>query len=172
MLQLTAQLYPPQDGESRGGWGSRMAMPGKPSASTRVTEEDYNYRQDKTWTAPLGGEMGREPRGVYSMTAQLEGSIRAQVRCATRCVVAAFTGNSNQDRRLKPDLIRMAQDPDLLLLLGRSLRPCGPPGRLVALRPPVQQDEIKDRPISIPNDHDIGQGNLWGAARCPRTPPR
>jgi len=106
VLKLTAQLYPLKDGESRearlqvkdgDGW--------RALATTRVTEEPYNnYRQDKTWTAHFRVENWDESRTVaYRVTAldgvaAYEGSIRANPSGKREIVVAAFTGNSNQDR--------------------------------------------------------------------------
>ncbi|MHC1767102.1 MAG: hypothetical protein AB9869_22835 [Verrucomicrobiia bacterium] len=128
VLKLTAQLYPLQDGETREATLAIKAVePWKTVATTRVTEEPYNnYRQDKTWTAHFRVEKWDESHAVpYRVTAlngvaAYEGHIRANPVGKREIVVAAFTGNSNQDRRLKPDLIAnlKAQDPDLLFFSG------------------------------------------------------
>ena len=70
--------------------------------------------------------MGRDARAAPYRVAALdgvaayEGTIRANPVGKREIVVAAFTGNSNQDRRLKPELIAnlKAQDPDLLFFSG------------------------------------------------------
>jgi hypothetical protein len=119
VLKLTAQLYPLQDGERREAvLAIKAGDAWKSIATTRVTEEDYkNYRQDKTWTAHFRVEKWDDSRTVpYRVTAldgvaAYEGSIRANPVGKREIVVAAFTGNSNQDRRLKPDLIANLKAP-------------------------------------------------------------
>ena len=173
VLKMTAQLYPLKDGESRAArleiWqGNRW----KTVATTRVTEEPYNnYRQDKSWTAHFRVEQWDETRAVpYRVTAldgiaAYGGTIRANPVGKRELVVAAFTGNSNQDRRQKPDLIAnlKAQDPDLLFFSGdQSYDHVDHLGAWLLFGREFGEI-IKDRPmISIPDDHDIGQGNLWG----------
>jgi hypothetical protein len=174
VLKLTAQLYPLQDGETREATlAIQVGDDWKTIASTRVTEEDYNnYRQDKTWTAHFRVEPWDESRTVpYRVTAlggvaAYEGSIRANPMGKREIVVAAFTGNSNQDRRLKPDLIAnlKAQDPDLLFFSGDQVYDHKDHLGAWLLFGRQFGEIIKDRPmISIPDDHDIGQANLWGA---------
>ena len=174
VLKLTAQLYPLKDGESRlAKLEVRDGNDWKTVATTRVTEEDYNnYRKDKTWTAHFRVESWdegrRTPYRVVALegVAAYEGTIRANPVGKREIVVAAFTGNSNQDRRLKPDLIAnlKAQDPDLLFFSGdQSYDHVDHLGAWLLFGRQFGEI-IKDRPmVSIPDDHDIGQGNLWGA---------
>ena len=80
--------------------------------------------------------------------------------------MAAFTGNSNQDRRLKPELIAnlKAQDPDLLFFSGDQVHDHTEHLGAWLLFGRQFGEIIRDRPIiSIPDDHDVGQWNLWGA---------
>jgi hypothetical protein len=174
VLKLTAQLYPLQDGESREATlAIKTGDAWKTIAATRVTEEPYNnYRQDKTWTAHFRVEKWDESRTVpYRVTAldgvaAFEGTIRANPAGKREIVVAAFTGNSNQDRRLKPDLIAnlKAQDPDLLFFSGDQVYDHTDHLGAWLLFGRQFGEIIKDRPmISIPDDHDVGQANLWGA---------
>jgi len=128
VLKLTAQLYPLQYGESREvKLDIKDADAWKTIATSRVTEEDYNnFRQDKTWTAHFRVEKWNDSRSIsYRVTAlngmaAYEVAIRANPIGKREIVVAAFTGNSSQDRRLKPDLMAnlKAQDPDLLFFSG------------------------------------------------------
>ena len=173
-LKMTAQLYPLKDGESR---VARLEIKDgtdwKTVATTRVTEDDYNnYRKDKTWTAHFRVESWDENRNApYRVTAlegvaTYEGTIRANPVGQREIVVAAFTGNSNQDRRLKPDLIANleAQDPDLLFFSGDQVYDHTDHLGAWLLFGRQFREIIKDRPmISIPDDHDVGQANLWGA---------
>jgi hypothetical protein len=166
VLKLTAQLYPLQDGETREATlAIQVGDSWKNIASTRVTEEPYdNYRQDKTWTAHFRVEPWDESRAVpYRVTAlggvaAYEGSIRATPTGKREIVVAAFTGNSNQDRRLKPDLIAnlKAQDPDLLFFSGDQVYDHTDHLGAWLLFGRQFGEIIKDRPmISVPDDHEM-----------------
>ena len=174
VLKLTAQFYPLKDGESREArleiWrGNRW----RTVAKARVTEDDYNnYRKDKTWTAHFRVTNWDESRAARYRVSALDGvaayggTIRANPIGKREIVVAAFTGNSNQDRRLKPDLIAnlKAQDPDLLFFSGdQSYDHVDHLGAWLLFGRQFGEI-IRDRPmISIPDDHDVGQANLWGA---------
>jgi hypothetical protein len=174
VLKLTAQLYPLRDGESREArleiWrGNRW----RTVAKARVTEDDYNnYRKDKTWTAHFRVTNWDESRDARYRVSALDGvaayggTIRANPIGKREIVVAAFTGNSNQDRRLKPDLIAnlKAQDPDVLFFSGDQVYDHTDHLGAWLLFGRQFGEIIKDRPmISIPDDHDVGQANLWGA---------
>jgi hypothetical protein len=174
VLKMTAQLYPLKEGESRVvKLEIKDGADWKTVATTRVTEDDYNnYRKDKTWTAHFRVEPWDENRGAsYRVTAlegvaSYEGTIRANPVGQREIVVAAFTGNSNQDRRLKPELIAnlKAQDPDLLFFSGDQVYDHTDHLGAWLLFGRQFGEIIKDRPmISIPDDHDVGQANLWGA---------
>lgn len=173
-LKLTAQLYPLQDGENREArleikQGARW----NPVATARVTEDDYNnYRKDKTWTAHFRVEKWDDKRTVpYRVVAldgvaKYEGAIRANPVGKREIVVAAFTGNSNFDRRLKPDLIAnlKAQDPDLLFFSGDQVYDHHDHLGAWLLFGRQFGEIIRDRPmVSIPDDHDVGHPNLWGS---------
>ena len=174
VLKLTAQLYPLKDGETReAALAIKAANAWTTIATTQVTEEPYNNdRQDKTWTAHFRVEKWNESRTVpYRVTAlggvaAYEGTVRANPVGKREIVVAAFTGNSNQDRRLKPDLIGnlKAQDPDVLFFSGDQVYDHTDHLGAWLLFGRQFGEIIKDRPmISIPDDHDVGQNNLWGA---------
>jgi hypothetical protein len=174
ILKLTAQLYPLLDGESRNArLEVRSGFKWRTVATARVTEIDYNnYRGDKTWTAHFRVDRWNADRNTpYRMialdgVAVYEGVIRANPVNKREIVVAAFTGNSNRDRRLKPDLIAnlKAQDPDLLFFSGDQSYDHREHLGAWLLFGRQFGDIIRDRPmVSIPDDHDVGQANLWGA---------
>ena len=117
-------------------------------ASDLDDSKDYDYR-----VVALDG------------VAKYTGKIRKNPVNKKEIVVAAFTGNSCFDRSQRPDIIKNVtiQDPDFLffsgdqsydhqehlgawLLFGRQF------GEIIRNRPTV----------AIPDDHDVGQGNLWG----------
>ncbi len=173
-LKLTAQLYPLDDGVGRdvqlqvdrdGMWET--------VAETRVSEEPYGWPQEeiKRWTAHFRVEPWDHSRNVrYRVVAadgaaSLTGIIRKNPVEKKEIVVAAFTGNSNRDRRLKPDIIRniKAQDPDLLFFSGDQSYDHKRHYQAWLLFGRQFGEITKDRPtICIPDDHDIGQGNVWG----------
>jgi len=174
VLKMTAQLYPLADGVDRavklqvqraGAWHD--------IASTPVSEVAYGWPQGalKRWTAQFrveGWDSTRDHR--YRVVgaggaATYTGIVRKDPVDKDEIVVAAFTGNSNRDRRLKPDIIRniRAQDPDLLFFSGDQSYDHKLHYQAWLLFGRQFGEIIRDRPtVCIPDDHDIGQGNLWG----------
>ncbi len=173
-LKMTAQLYPLASGIDRvvklqikedGDW--------KTIAATVVSEESYGWPQEdkKQWTAHFRVENWDSSRDFnYRLQAaggkaEYEGTIRKDPVDKEEIVVAAFTGNGNYDRRLKPDIIQniKAQDPDLLFFSGDQSYDHERHQQAWLLFGRQFGEIIKDRPtICIPDDHDIGQGNVWG----------
>ncbi len=178
-LKMTAQLYPLADGESRTA-ALEIKKDGRweKVTQTRITEENYgNKARDKTWTAHFRVEnwdMTKDrPYRVVALEgkATYEGLIRRDPVDKDRIVVAAFTGNSIYHRHggdiPRTDIVRNIKklDPDLLFFsgdqvydhkhhLGYWLKFGRDFGEIIANRPT----------ITIPDDHDVGQANLWGAA--------
>jgi hypothetical protein len=163
VLKLSAQLYPLQTGEERqvnleiqtdGVW--------KPIARADVDE--------KGWLATFRIEDWKSDQTVpYRVThaggASFSGVIRRDPVEKDEIVVAAFTGNSNQDRGMREDIVRnvQAQDPDLLFFSGDQSYDHKDHTAAWLLFGRQFGQIIKDRPtITIPDDHDVGQGNLWG----------
>ena len=174
-LKMTAQLYPLADGDSRdiyleiednGSW--------KRVASAKVREDKYTSPKDaKAWNTLFRVEKWDDSKNwkyrvvALDGVAQYEGIIRKDPLDKEEIVVAVFTGNSNKNREMRDDIVKTVtiQDPDLLffsgdqsydhedhlgawLLFGRMF------GELTRTRPTV----------AIPDDHDVGQANLWGAS--------
>jgi len=164
ILKLTAQLYelPPE--------ATRIVR-------LEIKQEDEWIEMDRVevlepgWLARFRLEnwdssRDHEYRVVHGDSAFYSGLIRRDPVDKEEIVVAAFTGNSNADRGPRPDIIENIerQDPDLLffsgdqvydhedhfaswLLFGRQF------GEITRSRPTVV----------IPDDHDVGVRNLWGA---------
>jgi hypothetical protein len=169
VLKLTAQLYPLEKDDPRtvrleirdgGAW--------KEIARTEVIE--------RGWTAPFRVEKWDSTRDVeyrvaHGAEAFYGGLVRRDPVDKETIVVAAFTGNSNADRGPKPDILRnvRAHDADLLFFSGDQVYDHGK--HLASWLTFGRQfgDIIRDRPtITIPDDHDVGQGNLWGAGGTKR----
>ncbi len=183
-LKMTAQLYPLGEGVGRdvqlqidrdGAWET--------IAETRVSEELYGWPQKniKRWTAHFRVESwDHSQRFRYRVVAAdgaatLSGIIRKDPVEKQEIVVAAFTGNSNRDRRLKPDIIRniQAQDPDLLFFSGDQSYDHKRHYQAWLLFGRQFGEITKDRPtVCIPDDHDIGQGNVWGDSGAKASSPK
>ncbi|MFW5753580.1 MAG: metallophosphoesterase family protein [Marinilabiliaceae bacterium] len=173
-LKMTAQLYPLDEGVDRvvklqiqkaGDW--------KTIAATKVSEESYGWPQEdkKQWTAHFRVDQWNSSKTYnYRVVAAggeatYRGTIRKDPVEKEEIVVAAFTGNGNSDRRLKPDIINniKAQDPDLLFFSGDQSYDHEKHQQAWLLFGQQFGEIIKNRPtICIPDDHDIGQGNVWG----------
>ncbi len=167
VLKLTAQLYPLEPGEDRtvrlevkqdGKW--------RQVARTQVIEQG--------WTAPFRVERWDSTKDVeyrvaHGTKAYYTGTIRRDPVEKDVIVVAAFTGNSispqhggdipksdivENIKKLKPDLLFFSGDQvydhnrhyAAWLKFGRDF------GEIIRNIPTV----------TIPDDHDVGQGNLWG----------
>lgn len=163
VLKLTAQFYPLQAGESR---TARLELQrGAEWESSRVVTIN-----EDSWTAHFRVEDWDQSRDVrYRVTheggAVYEGLIRRNPDEKDEIVVAAFTGNSNTDRGPREDIIRNLkhQDPDLLFFSGDQVYDHHDHLAAWLLFGRQFGEIIRDRPtITIPDDHDVGQGNLWG----------
>ncbi|MHC5025768.1 MAG: sulfatase-like hydrolase/transferase [Planctomycetota bacterium] len=169
VLKLTAQLYPLRDDEPRDvrlqvdrgdGW--------KTVATTEVIEDG--------WTAPFrvagwDDTVDARYRVAHGEAAFYAGRIRRNPVDKNEIVVAGFTGNSINKRHggdiPRTDIIRNIEriDPDVLFFAGDQVYDHT---RHYAAWLKFGRDFgaiIRDRPtITIPDDHDAGQANLWGEA--------
>ena len=167
ILKLTAQLYPLPEGTTR---TVRLEI----QEGDRWREIARTQIIESGWTAPFRVEGWDSTRRVryrvaHGDTAFYTGTIRKNPIDKETIVVAAFTGNSIHARHggdiAKTDIIDNLRrlDPDLLFFSGDQVynhtqhyahwlkfgRDFG--------------DIIRDHPtICIPDDHDVGHGNLWG----------
>ena len=163
VLKLSAQLYPLKEGESRDvTLQVKDAAEWKTISKGQVDEvgwmhtfrvEDWDNGKDHAY------------RVTHSGGSAYEGLVRKDPLDKDEIVVAAFTGNSNSDRRMRPDIIRNieAQDPDLLFFSGDQSYDHRAHTAAWLLFGRQFGQIIRNRPtITIPDDHDVGQGNLWG----------
>lgn len=162
-LKLTAQLYPLYPDEPRevrleimdnGQWKEIQVQKVNDlgwSALFRV--ENWDHHRDVPYRL-LHGEDG-----------MFEGLIRRDPLDKDEILVAAFSCNSNKDRGMRENYVRNVnyQDPDLVFFAGDQSYD-HTEHTAAWLKFGLQFREIfRNRPcISIPDDHDIGQGNLWG----------
>lgn len=178
ILKMTVQFYPLKDGESRTAFLQIVeAGQWKDVAQSTITEDEYgNEAGDKTWTAHFrveGWDMTRDYAYRVSALdgkALYEGRIRRDPVEKDTIVVGVFSCNSIYEQHggyvPRTDIIENIKkaDPDLLFFAGDQVydhkHHLG-----YWLKFGRQFGEIiRDRPtITIPDDHDVGHGNLWGA---------
>jgi len=164
ILKLTAQLYE-LDADAPRTVRLEIKQDGrwKQIAETQVIERGS--------TAPFRVEnwdstKDYQYRVAHGDSAFYTGLIRRDPVDKEEIVVAAFTGNSNADRGPRADLIEnlKKQDPDLLFFSGDQVYDHGRHFPAWLLFGRQFGEIIRDRPtITIPDDHDVGNGNLWGA---------
>ena len=166
-LKLTAQLYPLKEGEDR-----RVRLEVEQAGQWRqVAEVDVI---EDGWTAPFRVEnwdaaVDARYRVRHGERATYEGRVRRDPVDAGQVVIAAFTGNSIHPAHggdiPKDDIIANVQkiDADMLFFAGDQVYDHH---KHLAAWLKFGRDFgeiIKDRPtVTIPDDHDVGQSNLWG----------
>ncbi|TWU62491.1 PhoD-like phosphatase [Crateriforma conspicua] len=166
-LKLTAQLYPLSDDQPKtvrleiqkdNQWvevdRADVILPGW-TATMRV--DDWDDTQDANY------------RVLHGTKAKYEGKIRKNPVDEDEIVIAAFTGNSIAPAHggdiSRQDLIDNVNriDADLLFFSGDQVYDHN---RHLAAWLKFGRDFgqiIKDRPtVTLPDDHDVGQPNLWG----------
>lgn len=166
-LKLTAQLYPLTQDDSQmvrlevekdGKWVE--------VAKTKVIQPG--------WTAPFRVEnwddtQVRKYRVAHGPEARYEGIIRKNPVDKDEIVVAAFTGNSIQPSHggdiSRQDIIENVQriDADVLFFSGDQVYSHTKHYAAWLKFGREFGEMMKDRPtICLPDDHDVGQPNLWG----------
>lgn len=162
-LKLSAQLYPLYPDEPREvhlelkkdnqwvhvqtqkvndiGWSALFSVPA------------WDHNQDHTY------------RLRHAENASYEGTIREDPKNKTQISVAALSCNSNKDRGMRKSYVRNInhQNPDLMFFAGDQSYD-HTEHTAAWLKFGLQfRETFRHRPcITIPDDHDIGQGNLWG----------
>ena len=172
ILKMNVQFYPLAKDDSR---TTRLEIKknGQWQQITKATilENDYGIGDGtRSWTALFRVENWDHSktwqyRVAHGTKCFYEGIIRKDPVDKAEIVVAAFTGNSSRDRGMKPDIIHnvKAHDPDLLFFSGDQSYDHKKHLGAWLLFGRQFGEIIKDRPsIAIPDDHDVGQANLWG----------
>jgi hypothetical protein len=162
-LKLSAQLYPLYPDETRevrleieenGVWGE-------------LQRQQVN---DLGWSALFRIENWDDTKEVkyrirHGAKAYFEGMVRKDPKEKEEIVLAALSCNSNKDRGLRESYVRNInfQDPDLIFFAGDQSYD-HTEHTAAWLKFGLQfKETFRNRPvITIPDDHDIGQGNLWG----------
>lgn len=163
VLKLTAQLFPLYPKETR---TVRLEVR-REGAWTEIARQDVD---DIGWATtfrvePWDASESVAYRLLHGATASFEGVIR-EAPGKDRIVVAALSCNSKKDRGLRPHYVRNLRhhDPDLVFFAGDQSYD-HKQHTAAWLKFGLQfRDVFRDRPcVTIPDDHDVGQPNLWGA---------
>ncbi len=163
ILKLSAQLYPLYPNETR---EVRLAV----KEGDQWKEIQTQTVNDLGWSALFRVEEWDSTKDtpyriLHGDEAYFEGLIRKDPKDKPEIIMAAFSCNSNKDRGMRESIVNnvRAQDPDILFFAGDQSYD-HKEHTAAWLKFGLQfRDIIKDRQVvSIPDDHDIGQGNLWG----------
>ena len=162
-LKLSAQLFPLYPEESRevileinknGKW-EKIKTNTINDIGWSTTFKIYNWDDSKDAKYKL----------KHGNTAEFVGKIRKNPIEKENIVLAAFSCNSNKDRGDRDSYIKNINhiNPDILFFAGDQSYD-HKEHTAAWLKFGMQFREIfRERPcITIPDDHDIGQGNLWG----------
>ena len=164
ILKLSTQLFPLRPGEAgdvrlevdRGDGWQEIAK-----AAVHYPGWDATFRVDHwdaTQTVPYRVRHGQE--------ATFTGTIRPDPADKSAIAVAVMSCNSSNTPGQRDEMIAglRAADPDLLFFAGdQTYRHTEHTGGWIEFGLQFR-DIMRDRPtVTIPDDHDVGQANLWGA---------
>ncbi|MBN09024.1 MAG: hypothetical protein CMC79_01435 [Flavobacteriaceae bacterium] len=163
ILKISAQTFPLYPNESR-----TLRLEIKRNAKWQeIAQKNINeigwstVFRIKNWN----GEINQEYRLVHENKAMFYGLIRKNPVDKKIIKLAAFSCNSNKDRGGRDNYIKNVNhhDPDLLFFGGDQSYD-HKEHTAAWIKFGLQFRELfRTRPcITIPDDHDIGQGNLWG----------
>ena len=162
-LKLSAQLFPLYPEETR-----TVSLEIKEGDEWKeIQRQEIN---DIGWSALFRVENWDATKDTpyrlrHGNDASFEGLIRKDPVDKDQIVLAAFSCNSNKDRGDRANYIRNVNhhDPDLLFFAGDQSYD-HKEHTAAWLKFGMQfRDIFRQRPcITIPDDHDIGQGNIWG----------
>lgn len=175
-LKLNAQLFPLKDDESRDvRLELKKGNTWKEVARVKICENEYgNKSGDKSWTALFRIDQWDDSKDVpyrvaHGKNAFFEGLIRKNPVDKEEIVVAGFTGNSITPNHggdiSRDDLVENVKtvDADLLFFSGDQVYHHTKHYEYWIKFCLDFAEILKDRPtVSIPDDHDVGQGNMWG----------
>lgn len=163
VLKMSAQLYPLYPEETR-EVRLEFQQEGEWQEIQSATVNDLG------WSALFRVENWDDTANVpyrirHGEKAMYEGLIRRNPVNKNEISIAALSCNSNQDRGMRENYVRNInhQDPDLIFFAGDQSYD-HTEHTAAWLKFGLQfRETFRNRPaISIPDDHDIGQGNLWG----------
>lgn len=162
-LKLTAQLYPLYPSESR----EVILEVNKSGEWSEVGRKEVNDLGWSTLFRVENWDAGKTVpyRLLHGESAVFTGSIRALPAADQEIVVVALSCNSNKDRGDRDQYVRNVEviDPDMVFFAGDQSYDHSEHTAAWLKFGQQFRETFRHRPmVSIPDDHDIGQGNLWG----------
>jgi hypothetical protein len=162
-LKMTAQLFPLRTDEAR---LARLELKIGGEWQEVATAPVYELG----WSAHFRLEGWDEDKSVpyrvkHGKDAVFEGLVRRNPHDKNEIVIGSLSCNSNQDRGDRDAMVAnlKKQDPDMLFFAGDQTYDHTEHTAGWLMWGMQFREIIKDRPVvTIPDDHDIGQGNLWG----------
>jgi len=162
-LKMTAQLFPLYPQETR---EVRLELK-QEGIWKEVSKAKVN---DIGWSTSFRIENWDESKDVpyrlrHGEKAVFEGLIRKQPANKTEIVVASLSCNSNKDRGLRKEFTPNINhfNPDLIFFAGDQSYDHKEHTAAWLLFGLQFRELFRERPcVTIPDDHDIGQPNLWG----------
>ena len=163
VLKMTAQLYPLKPGEER---LARLELK-RNGKWIEVAKSEVRY---PGWYAHFRVEDWDNSKSVpyrvrHGEKAMFEGLIRRDPSDKDEIVVANLSCNSSNTTGSRPEIVAnlRRQDPDLLFFGGdQTYRHTEHTAGWIEFGLQFR-DIIRDRPaVCIPDDHDVGHGNVWG----------
>lgn len=163
IMKMTAQLFPLYPEETR---EVRLELK-KNGRWQEVAKEKVN---DIGWSALFRIENWDDTKDVpyrlrHGKDAVFEGLIRKNPIHKDEIVIASLNCNSNKDRGLRKEYTRNVNhfDPDLVFFAGDQSYDHTEHTAAWLLFGLQFREIFRERPaITIPDDHDVGQGNIWG----------
>jgi hypothetical protein len=163
ILKLSAQLFPLYPNESR---EVRLEIE-RDGVWTEAGRKNVN---DLGWSTSFRIENWDDTadfkyRLLHGAKSSFEGLIRKNPSDKDEIIVAALSCNSNKDRGLRPEFTRNInhQDPDLVFFAGDQSYDHTEHTAAWLKFGLAFRETFRKRPcVTIPDDHDIGQGNFWG----------
>jgi len=163
ILKITAQLFPLKPDEPRevrleiqrdGGWIEVARAP------VLYPGWDAHFRVEKWYSS-----QNVPYRVLHGERARFEGVIRRDPINKETLVVASLSCNSSRTTGERKEIVAnlLVHDPDLLFFAGdQTYRHTEHTYGWIEFGMQFR-DVLRDRPtVTIPDDHDVGHGNLWG----------
>ena len=162
-LKMSAQLFPLFPKESR---EVRLEVD-KGNGWEQIATAKVN---DLGWSALFRVENWDDSKTVkyrvrHGEKAEFAGSIRKNPTDKEQIVIASMSCNSSRDRMGREKYVRnlLAADPDMLFFAGDQHYDHTEHTAGWIMFGVQFRETFRDRPvITIPDDHDVGQANLWG----------
>lgn len=163
VMKMTAQLFPLFPKESR-----EVSL--ELNKNEKWVEVSRSKVNDIGWSTLFRIENWDESKDVpyrlkHGEKAVFEGLIRKQPKQKKEIVVASLSCNSNKDRGLREEFTKNINhfDPDLVFFAGDQSYDHIQHTAAWLLFGLQFREVFRNRPcVTIPDDHDVGHGNLWG----------